>query len=39
VLFFREASLVILTAVTLLSGWELATGVRGFGGAQVRDAS
>jgi len=37
VLFFREASLVILTAVTLLSGWELATGVRGFGGAQVRD--
>ena len=38
VLFFREASLAILTAVTLLSGWELATGVRGFGGAQVRDA-
>ena len=38
VLFFREASLVILTAVTLLSGWELATGVRGFVGAQARDA-
>jgi hypothetical protein len=38
VLFFREASLVILTAVTLLSGWELATGVRGFGSARVRGA-
>jgi hypothetical protein len=37
VLFFREASLVILTAVTLMSGWELATGVRGFGGGQVPD--
>jgi hypothetical protein len=32
VLFFREASLAILTAVTLLSGWELATGIRGFRG-------
>jgi hypothetical protein len=29
VLFFPEASLVILTAVTLLSGWEVATAVRG----------
>jgi len=32
VLFFPEASLVILTAVTLLSGWEVATGVRGVRG-------
>ena len=30
VLFFREASLVILAAVTLLPGWEVATAVRGF---------
>jgi hypothetical protein len=28
VIFFPEASLAILTAVTLLSGWTLATGVR-----------
>lgn len=28
VLFFREASLVILSAVTLLSGWEVATAFR-----------
>jgi hypothetical protein len=36
VLFFPEASLVILTAVTLLSGWEVVTAVRGFGGSEVR---
>jgi hypothetical protein len=36
VLFFPEASLVILTAVTLLSGWEVVTGVRGLGGSLVR---
>ncbi|HKH91754.1 MAG TPA: hypothetical protein VKA54_08120 [Gemmatimonadaceae bacterium] len=33
VLFFPEASLAILTAVTLLSGWTLATGVRVLRGA------
>jgi hypothetical protein len=38
VLFFREASLAILTAVTLLSGWELATGIRGVQRSRVRDA-
>lgn len=32
VLFFREASLVILAAVTLLPGWEAVTGVRGLVG-------
>ena len=32
VLFFREASLVILAAVTLLPGWEVAVGVRGLMG-------
>jgi hypothetical protein len=37
VLFFPEASLVILTAVTLLSGWEVVTGIRGFAGALVRE--
>ena len=37
VLFFPEASLVILTAVTLLSGWEVVTGIRGFAGARVRE--
>jgi hypothetical protein len=36
VLFFPEASLVILTAVTLLSGWEVVTGVRALGGSGVR---
>lgn len=36
VLFFPEASLVILTAVTLLSGWEVVTGVRGFADPRVR---
>jgi hypothetical protein len=34
--FFPEASLVILTAVTLLSGWTLATGVRVLRGAAER---
>ena len=29
VLFFREASLMILAAVTLLPGWEVATAIRG----------
>jgi len=33
VLFFPEASLAILTAVTLLSGWTVATGVRVLRGA------
>ena len=33
VLFFREASLAILTAVTLLSGWEVAVAVRGLRGS------
>ena len=33
VLFFREASLVILAAVTLLPGWAVATAVRGFAGS------
>jgi hypothetical protein len=36
VLFFREASLVILAAVTLLPGWEVATGVRGLAAARMR---
>ena len=38
VVFFREASLAILTAVTLLSGWEVATAVRVLGSA-VREVS
>ena len=38
VLFFREASLVILTAVTLLPGWEVATGVRAFRRSGVRES-
>ena len=40
VLFFPEASLVILAAVTLLPGWEVATAVRGIRhpGAGVRNA-
>jgi len=33
VLFFREASLAILAAVTLLPGWEVATAVRGWMGS------
>ena len=36
VLFFREASLMILAAVTLLPGWEMATAVRGLGFSGVR---
>jgi hypothetical protein len=36
--FFPEASLAILTAVTLLSGWTLATGVRVLRGAEERAA-
>jgi hypothetical protein len=36
VLFFPEASLVILTAVTLLSGWEVVTGWRGLVGSFAR---
>ena len=35
VLFFREASLVILAAVTLLPGWAVVTGVRGIGSSGV----
>ena len=36
VLFFREASLVILAAVTLLPGWAVVTAVRGLGSTGVR---
>jgi len=38
VLFFPEASLAILAAVTLLSGWTLATGVRVLRGAAEQAA-
>ena len=37
VLFFREASLMILSAVTLLSGWEVATAFRAIASPSARE--